>query len=386
MPWNTVYKADHEVFLKALNQHVQQEPSSDAFVAIVMSGPTATSSEMILPNSIQQSQAPAVKSNSGYLTLPDSVPTIANVRTPTAWNILIGNYYGASSPYLSSDEPFVIEWDAAIDLYSGIFHGITLELTTTTDALPDFPNAKTPITAADGFASDCGITTQPNAQQCAAVTQVLWHFTNPTVGGDNAKLTWEAGMTAARDGTDLGTNAVKWLSATTAAGLTALPGTPYLMSRMLAGMQFSHTFTKAADVVPEGCPDYNAVTNPTPADCSGLTPAEGLENVLQLSYFTGTLAGPLFGASTSVTYAGWVYRDAPMNFVEIYNDDVLYAAGLSQCSMLEIAGNPEGGIPPDVSACSLIPPLGGFASVLISQAELDLASLGLLFTAEPAPF
>jgi hypothetical protein len=392
LPWNTVYKTDHEVFLKALNKQIKTEPSSNAFVAMVMAGPTATSPEMILPNSTNQNEVPAVKSNNGYLTLPNGVPTISNLSTPAAWNILIGEYYGAG--YVNSDEPFVIEWDAAIDLYSGIFHGITLELTTTTDSLPDFPDATTPVVAADGFTSDCGKKKQPNAQQCAAVTQVISYFANPTVGGDNlaavgvdnAKLTWEAGMTAARISHDLGTNAVKWLSATTEAGLTPLPGTPYNMSRVLAGMQFSHSFssTKDDDVQAEGCPTYPKplCTGPDGTTAS-FSPSEGLENVLQLSYFNGTKAGYLFGASDSVTYAKWVYSDAPMNFLEIYDDDVLYASGLSKCNMLEIAGNPDAHVKPDVSVCSAKTPVGGFASVALSQTELNSASQGLSLTLEP---
>ena len=50
MPWNEVYKTDHGTFLAALNQHLQAEPSSNAFVSIAMSGPTASSTEMILPS------------------------------------------------------------------------------------------------------------------------------------------------------------------------------------------------------------------------------------------------------------------------------------------------------------------------------------------------
>jgi hypothetical protein len=38
MPWNSVYKSDFGTFLTALNQHLQQEPSSSAFVSITISG------------------------------------------------------------------------------------------------------------------------------------------------------------------------------------------------------------------------------------------------------------------------------------------------------------------------------------------------------------
>lgn len=121
---------------------------------------------------------------------------------------------------------------------------------------------------------------------CAAVTQILAHFTDPTVGGNNAKAAQESGMTAARDGGDLGTNGIKWLAAATAGGRAPLPGAPYCMSRILGGLQFSHSFSDSDSLQSEGCPDYSPIDQ-MPADCTTLTPAQGLENVLSLSYFPG---------------------------------------------------------------------------------------------------
>lgn len=383
MPWNAVYKTDQQTFLTALNQRVQQEASSSAFVSITMSGPTASSSEMILPNTVDQVVTIGGVSNNGILTLPNDEPTLPNLDTPAVWNKLIANYYGANSPYINTDQPFIQEWDSAIDLYSGIFKGVTLCLVTTTDALPDFPDP-TDTVPAPGFSSDCGITSAPNNEQCAAVTWVLYHFTNPNVGGSNAKLIFEAGMTASRDSADLGTNGVKWLAFDTAGGMTPLQGTPYRMSRILAGMQFSHVLSTSGDLQSEGCPTNPTAKNPTP--CPNLTPAEGYFNVMQQSYLTGTDAGLLFGAPTGVTYGNWSYKNAPMNFLEIYDVDVLYASGLSNCSTLNITGRPASpGYPamsPDVSACAATTPLGGFGSVLITQAELDLTSLAIWLTEE----
>jgi len=385
MPWNSIYKNDYQAFLTALNQHILQEPSSDAFVSIAMSGPTASSTEMILPNLENQSFG----GNHGILTLPNSVPTITNLDAADVWNKLINNYYGASSGFANTDQPFIQEWNNTIDLYSQTFSGVTLVLTTTTDALPDFIDWDPTLlvsSPAPGFESDCGRTNavplvQNLQQQCAAVTWVLYHFTNPTVGGSNAKSVFEAGMTAARDGFDLGTNGFKWLAAATAEGSAPLPGTPYRMSRMLGGVQFSKAFSPADTLQSEGCPTY-------PTTCgtaaNPFTPAQGLKDVFQLSYFPGTIVGPLFGAPTSVTYGNWVYKDAPINFLEVYDADILYPSGLSNCSMLLITGSPVNNVPPDLRSCLAIPPLGGFGSVLASQVELDLANLGVLLIAEPA--
>ena len=386
MPWNSIYKTDYQTFLTALNQHILQEPSSDAFVSIAMSGPTASSTEMILPNLENQSFG----GNHGILTLPNNVPTITSLNASGAWNALIDNYYGASAGFANTDQPFIQEWDNTIDEYSQIFSGVTLVLTTTTDALPDFIDwdpALAISSPAPGFVSDCGIANaapivQNHQQQCSAVTWVLYHFTNPTVGGNNAKSAFEAGMTAARNGFDLGTNGVKWLAADTAAGSTPLQGTPYRMSRMLGGIQFSKAFSLADTLQSEGCPTYPAAcgtaTNP-------FTPAQGLEDVLQLSYFPGTIVGPIFGAATSVVaYGNWTYKNAPFNFLEVYDTDILYSSGLSNCSMLEITGSPLNNMPPDLRSCLAIPPLGGFGSVLLSEVELNLANQGILFIAEPS--
>jgi hypothetical protein len=405
MPWNQVYKTDYGTFLTALNQHLQTEPSSSAFVSIAMAGPTSSSTEMILPSNSNQSFPVGGVSNNGLISLSTAppLPALPPGETPApgitadeAWDALVVNFYGKPSGFEYTDLPFINEWINAIDLYSGIFSDITLCLTTTTDALPAFPAApSSQLDAAPGFSPDCGIKTQQDhEQECSAVTQVLYDFVNPTVGGNNAKAVFEAGMTAARDGLDLGTNAVKWLADVTAAGKNPLLGTPYSMSRILGGMQFSHSFTSSngnADGSTDGSSDIEAEGCPTfPTLCPNLTPAQGFFNVMQDSYLVGTAVGPLFGASNSVDDGptGWVYKNAPMNFLEIYDNDVIYASGLAGCTMQQITGSPASpanlvAIPPDVSACIVQPFSSTWLSVLTTQVELDLASLGQLRIAEP---
>jgi hypothetical protein len=195
-------------------------------------------------------------------------------------------------------------------------------------------------------------------------------------------------MTAARDGLDLGTNGVRWLADITASGKNPLLGTPYSMSRILGGMQFSHSFTSSngnangstdgsSDIEAEGCPTF-------PKLCPNLTPDQGFFNVMQDSYFVGTAMGPLFGASNSVNDGptGWVHKNAPMNFLEIY------ASGLAGCMMQQITGIPASpanpvAVPPDVSTCIVQPFSSKWLSVLTTQAEMDLASLSQLLIAEP---
>jgi hypothetical protein len=213
--------------------------------------------------------------------------------------------------------------------------------------------------------------------ECAAVTQVLAHFVSTKVGGNNAKAVFEAGMTAARDGVDLGTNGVKWLASATAAGPVKLPGTIETASRILGGLQFSSSFSSAAEIQFEGCPTYPKTV------CEGLTPEQSLKNVLQLSYFVGTVEGPIFGALTDVYFSHFNYVDAPMNYLEIYDTDIQYALGLSGCSMLKITGNPANKIAPNVSKCEAQPSSTPYVNAQETQEGLNLASLSLQLIAEP---
>jgi hypothetical protein len=214
MPWNEVYKTEFGTFLTELNQHLQTEPSSSAFVSIAMSGPTASSTEMILPSNGDQTFPVNGVSNNGLISLSTTPPLPAlppgespapGITADEAWDALVVNFYGKGSGFEYTDLPFINEWINAINLYSGIFSDITLCLITTTDGLPGFPAAPAAqLIPAPGFSSDCGIMTQDHEQKCSAVTQVLYDFVNPTVGGNNAKAVFEAGMTAARDSLDPG--------------------------------------------------------------------------------------------------------------------------------------------------------------------------------------
>jgi hypothetical protein len=191
LPLNPVYQADWYRFLTALNQHLQQEPSSTAFVAITVAARAPPQSEMILPD---QKYWPAT------LTLPEypASATIPNLDIPTAWNLLFKNWFGPNPAYQNSDLAIIEAYKNAIDAYSLIFSGITLELVSTGDGLPEFNVTDASLLKpAPGFEQDCDDPTDNLlAMDCAADTQVIAYFTNPLVGGNNAKLTFEAGMTA----------------------------------------------------------------------------------------------------------------------------------------------------------------------------------------------
>jgi hypothetical protein len=389
MPWNPTYKTDWQNFLIALNAQIQTEPSSSAFVSIEIAGPTASSPEMILPN--DKNQAAPIKGTGGYLTLPSEAfkklpkdeKTIGKLSVFLAWNALIANAYGTASPYDNNDGAFIEEWDRAIDLYGSVFSGITLSLTTTSDSLPTFPQPGEPYESSvfmpvAGFESDCDDdwkTDPDDAMACAAVTQVLYYFTTTGVGGNNVKATQENGLTSRSDGSDLGPNGIKWLSATTATSA----------SPVIGGLQFAKSFSSltpqgkdSSDMQIEGCPN-------SPPTCEGMTPPLALYNVVSDSFFPGTRVAPTFGHSQTVDVNDFDYTDAPMNFLQIYSDDILYADGLSKCSMLEKTGSPFYNVKPNLKKCAAKPGTELYIDAGNTEEELELTSVNLLRISEPIP-
>ena len=391
MPWNQTYKTDWQNFLIALNKEISTEPSSSAFVSIAIAGPTSSSTEMILPNAINQ--APEMAKTGGVLILPSAAfkklpkgeETIKKLSVPKAWNILLAEAYGTASPYNNNDGAFIEEWDRAIDLFGSVFSGITLSLTTTNDSLPTFPQPALPYVSpvfipAAGFESDCDdlSSSPPNwndAMACAAVTQVLSYFTESGVGGNNVKATQEDGLTASRDGVDLGPNGIKWLAASTATSA----------SPVIGGLQFGKSFSSLApqgkdstDMQLEGCPKY-------PKNCEGMTPSLALYNVVSDGFFPGTPVAITFGHSQTVDVNHFNYTDAPMNFLQIYSEDILYADGLSNCSLLEKTGSPFYHVPPKLKKCAAKAETELYIDAGNTQEELELTSVNLLRISEPLP-
>lgn len=337
LPWNPTYKNAWNEFLVALNNHIQSRPTyiSD-FVSIGVGGPTASSTEIILPNG--NTNAADTNENANPLTLPN-VPSSnsATVTVYQAWNCLLGNNYGVpgnclsegydatTSSYLNSDRAFVEEWAAAIDMYGQIFSGVTLTVATG-QGLPQFSvpsDGSSPLLSPPpAFTPDCSAAP---TMDCAAETAILAYFAEPPVGGANAKAIVEAGLTARGLNGHLSASSVKWLSKTTSGGLTAMPGvvpgTQPVASRMLGGLQFKAPFSN--NPATEGC-----LTDPS--TCTPPSPEQALLNVLT-GYFAGTPAASVFGASTAMNGSAPV-ANAPINYLQIWDTDFLYADGLAGCT------------------------------------------------------
>jgi len=365
LPWNSIYKNSWQTFLTALAARYGSNP---AFVSIAVAGPTAASAEMILPND-------------GNSDNPQT-QFAANIAPNDMWRQLLVFQYPGMAAYHNTDQAFIDEWNAAIDMYGQVFSGVTL-VATTGDGLPDLSSN---YTIPPAFSGDCG---NPD-MDCAAETTILSHFVQPGVGGANAKATQTSGMEASRaDNANLGVASVKLLSQRTAQ-------LPSPATQILGGSQFNtsfsnftlqegctSTFPPNANDMPPGCsiPPTCTIQACIPGACipqaclapgvtqanvasyaklsqipaSDLIPPEQAEyNVLNV-YFNGTAAASSFGGTQGA---------APLNYLQIYSPDIQYAVA-------------------NVNAPAQVVETGGATVSMTAQALLNLASQKLLEMAEP---
>lgn len=327
MPWNPVYRRSWRTFLTALAARYQSNP---AFVSISVAGPTASSEEMILPDN---ANTPRQDQFAG--SLPNAI-----------WLKLLAFHFPGRPAYQRTDQAFVEEWQASIDMYAEIFHGLTLVVTTGSG----FPNlAARGFTVPAEFGPACP---NPN-MDCAAETAILSYFKKPTVGGSNAKAVQNDGMEAARASSgrfNLGVDAIKLVARS-----TAQSGNP--QAQILGGSQFNSSFVNftltegctskfpprptdrpTGCTIPPSCtiqvcipaaciPQACLAPGVTPADLASfntlkdvpkkyvISPEQALYNVLKV-FFDGTPAASSFSGTPDST---------PLSYLQIYAVDFLYA-------------------------------------------------------------
>ncbi|MGP0089721.1 MAG: hypothetical protein ACLPKB_07150 [Xanthobacteraceae bacterium] len=381
LPWNPTYKTFWNNFLTALNGYItsSSHPTYVAdFVSIAVAGPTYVSGEMILPQSFASKPGQPPAPPAGYN------PTVTPI---SAWNCLLANNYGVTSTYLNSERAFIEEWAEAIDMFGGVFSGITLTVSTGNGLLhfppgsggsqpgcglavsAPSPNSPPPPPA---FKADCAVSPRPLfPADCAAEAAILAYFAEPPVGGPNAKATEEDALAASDDVVPtlltLSNASVKWLAQITSGGLAAVAGNPAspgsmpVMSRMLGGVQFVG-FASSGGAASVGCPvgacpgclirgfctlvtpgsclPANTCTPAPPWTCGPLpcyplsstnAPVEqALLNVLQV-YFAGTSKYSVFAAPKTQMNTTAPVVDAPMNYLQVWFPDIEYAAGFGNC-------------------------------------------------------
>jgi hypothetical protein len=355
MPWDPFSRKSFETFLTAL---AGRYGANSAFVSMDVSGPTAASTEMILPNNLNTPN----QSQLGGIT-PNEM-----------WLRLLAFAFPGKPAYTESDQAFIDEWNAAIDMFGEIFRGVTL-VATTGSGLPRFSN--TGFTVPTAFKEDCP---SPD-MDCAAEATILSHFVDPAVGGANAKATQSSGMKGlVRTGSfNLGVHAAAWLSQSTAQLMTP-------SARILGGQQFATS--AALYSVEEGCtsrfppgprlersaggtdpsalpvadiPQACLTPGVTQRDLAGykrfsdvpgkdlISPEQAIYNVLRV-FFDGTPAAASFGGTPGT---------ATYNFLQIYNQDIKYATA-------------------DVNGPAQVVQSGGAIASASAQDLLNLASQKLL--------
>jgi hypothetical protein len=227
------------------------------------------------------------------------------------------------SAYQNSDQAFIDEWDAAIDMYGEIFPGLTI-VATTGSGLIDFVTG-------DSFPVPTDVSGERGRpdMDCAAEAAILSHFIDPLVDLLNAKSTQTSGLEAIRaSNVNLGDVGVKFLSLET-------ENYSFPSAQILGGFQFN----------------TSVANNPSK---QGNSPEveQALFNVLQV-VFTNTPVGSPYCEPQS---------GSPLNYLQIYYPDFQYAES-------------NGNAPVTEGTC-------GSTSVS-AQTELNTASEQLLGIAEP---
>ncbi len=368
LPWNPFYKTAWRTFLTAFAARYASNP---AFVSIAVAGPTAASAEIILPSN-DDSNNPQTQFSGGPISPNDM------------WLDLFAFHYPGMAAYQGTDQAFIDEWDAAIDMFGEVFGGVTL-VATLDDKMPTFDSNNHPIPA--GFSGDCST---PNAT-CATVTTILSYFVEPTVGGANAKATQTSSFIASKASISLGIQSVKLLSQRTAQ-------LPAPSAQILAGIQVDKSFadfvvdvgctaafppdssdTPKGCILPPTCTDDTCVpvacipqaclapgvttaalasymTYPNVPTTDFLSPEQSLYNLLNI-YFDGSAAASLFGGTQG---------NVPLNYLQLYSQDIQYAEA-------------------NVNSPAPVTKANGVTVSMTVQAQLNLASQKLLAIAEPAP-
>lgn len=350
MPWSQTYVGYWRTFLTALAARYGDNP---ALVSVPIGGPTATSTEMIMPHD----------TNIDPSTMAQPYATQWQ-NDLVHWNYLFAAQYGENPAYQNSDQAFIDGWNVAIDMYGSIFKGITL-IATTGDGLPIFaPPSSSAAQVPPSLLPECAV---PD-MECAAQANIIMHFLDPSVAGNDAKAIEGEGFIAAEINEDNDFNAkdMKWLTNATSGMNPALGGCT--VSLILAGVEEGGSFSvkrmNVGCLAMSSCPDAEApvarCAEPCSAsscmstvDCaqadSGAAPSaeQSLYNLMQ-AYFNLTPVAGSFGVTPG---------PGPLNFLQLYADDIFYAQGMQGCvSTNFVAQENDAGTDAGLAACTVSNP------------------------------
>jgi hypothetical protein len=347
MPWSQPYVGFWRTFLEALAARYGKNP---ALVSIAIGGPTATSTEMIMPHDTD-------------IDPSTMAPPFATQwqNDLVHWNYLFAAEYGDDPAHQNSDQAFIDGWNAAIDMYGTIFRGITL-IATTGDGLPVFsPPAASAAQVPASLLPACAV---PD-MECAVQAVILQHSLDPGVARNDAKAVEEEGLIAAQihESLDFDATAMKWLANATSGPNPVLGGCT--VSPLLAGLEEGTSFSvremTMGCLATSTCPDAeppvqrcaSACSAPgctTTVDCtqadSGAPPSaeQSLYNMMQ-AYFDGTPVAGAFGVTPG---------PGRLDFYQFYADDIFYAQGMTGCASTNFVDQErDAGTDAGLAACTL---------------------------------
>jgi hypothetical protein len=352
MPWNQVYKSAYRLFLTAFAARYDANP---AFVSMDVGGPTAASTEILLPTN-------------GLI--PDQAQ-FGGISPNEMWLRLLAFAYADKPAYPRSDQAFSDAWNSATDMFGEIFRGVTLVIWTGT--LPNF--SSTGFTVPNVFNFHCVV---PD-MDCAAQMTIIAHFVDPTVGGANAKATAIANLNGVAQADPAQLSLHKYLAQSTAQfaspSAQILDGSQFGTGFSTGGIAFGCTskfppeskaradlFTLPVTDIPKAClaPGIGEAELARYKQFGGvpakdlIPPEQALYNILR-NYFSGTPAASSFGGTPGT---------APENFLQIYRADFQYATT-------------------HVNAPAQVVRTDGTSVMMTAQDLLNLASQKLLEIGEP---
>jgi hypothetical protein len=370
LPWDPTYQSLYATFLQAVNARYG---SLSTLVSIAVDGPSGTTYEMILPYDTPSSAMPSGATPMPQLDMWGQILYDQN-------SVLQTLYPKDTNSFVNSDEAVIKSWNAAIDTFNATFSNITLVLNY--GGLLAFTSPT--MTLNETLMSDAICPVKPGFKpdtSCVTNARIFDHFAQPCTGtGCNALASQFSGVSADQPYAKfLNLDAVKSLSTSSPNG-----------GQIFGGGQFKVTFVDhdfSSDTqsfnqhfpsaLVEGCDpgtfsatctacqanrqtDWSApgcLGSCLPAHCLApgimldagyqtgpasdvpttdlMYPEQGLYYALQ-NFFHGTLASPYYGDPVGVSVA-------PLNYLQIYYSDILYANDVTAMVPVTVAKDLAGG-------------------------------------------
>lgn len=298
LPWNGTYQSEWKKLLIAVHGRYQ---SYGELVGINMAGPTGASPEFILPATT------TTDPNS------DNYYGECGYSAAAMWAALLAP---VSPNGVASDDIFVSLWASTVEVYDGIFSGITLIMSPDNgDAMPSYPLVDYAKTSLYGTGCVASMGQSVN-DSCAAVSTIVDTAARRS-SSTNGFGTQVGGLTASTpvsfsDG-DLGMDGVRLL-ASSAYGYR------------VGGGEFDHALTD-----PSNPPKYLCQMAGVPYPCQTMTPELAMYNVFD-DYFHGTPGADTFPPQSNE-------GPARLDYVMVQAIDVVYAQNNTNICVTTPIGN-----------------------------------------------